>query len=103
MSGEARMQRSDNLVQADLSHLRIQEMRPVERAELLRRYADFISHFRVGEVPSLPKKIRKWVPGENTRGYITLAQSALKSDGGRANLAVRGFDRPVDPRVCPWD
>jgi hypothetical protein len=62
------MQGAEHLGQADLSHLRIQEMKPIERAELLRRYADFISHFRVGEVPNVPKKIRKWVPGENARG-----------------------------------
>ena len=62
------MQVSDNLGQADLSHLRIQEMKPVERAELLRRYADFISHFRVGEVPIVPKKIRKWIPGQKAGG-----------------------------------
>jgi hypothetical protein len=62
------MQGSENLAQVDLSRLRIQEMKPIERAELLRRYADFISHFRVGEVPSVPKRIRKWVPGENSRG-----------------------------------
>jgi hypothetical protein len=62
------MQEYDKLGQVDLSHLRVQEMKPVERAELLRRYADFIAHFRVGEVPNAPKKVRKWVPGEVARG-----------------------------------
>jgi hypothetical protein len=62
------MQGTENLGQADLSRLRIQEMKPIERAELLRRYADFISHFRVGDVPSAPKRIRKWVPGESAGG-----------------------------------
>ena len=63
------MQEQGELTQADLSHLRIQEMKPIERAELLRRYADFIAHFRVGETPAPAKKIRKWVPGESARGY----------------------------------
>jgi len=58
------MQGHNDLAQADLSRLRIQEMKPIERAELLRRYADFVAHFRVGEVPTEPKKIRKWIPGE---------------------------------------
>jgi hypothetical protein len=57
-----------DLAQADLSHLRLQEMKPVERAELLRRYADFVAHFRVGDVPAAAKKVRKWVPGERACG-----------------------------------
>jgi hypothetical protein len=62
------MQGPVDLAQVDLSHLRIQEMKPIERAELLRRYADFIAHFRVGDEPAPAKKIRKWVPGETARG-----------------------------------
>jgi hypothetical protein len=52
------------LRQRDLSPLRVQEMKPEERAELMRRYGDFVDHFRVGEVPEKPRNVRKWVPGE---------------------------------------
>jgi hypothetical protein len=53
------------LRQRDLSRLRLQEMTQVERAELLRRYADFVDHFRVGEKEEKPKSVRKWVPGQS--------------------------------------
>ena len=53
------------LRQRDLSQLRLQEMSEAERAELLRRYADFVDHFRVGEKETKPKPVRKWVPGES--------------------------------------
>ena len=53
-----------HLRQRDLSRLRLQEMSQAERAELLRRYADFVDHFRVGEKEPKPQKVRKWVPGE---------------------------------------
>jgi hypothetical protein len=56
------------LHQADLSHLRLQDMTPSERAELKRRYAQFVGHFRAaGPAPrtaaAKPKRIRKWTPG----------------------------------------
>lgn len=57
------------LRQADLSHLHLQDMTPQERAELRRRYDDFVRHFgRDGMAPSRypePKKpkVRKWTPG----------------------------------------
>jgi hypothetical protein len=54
------------LKQRDLSPLRVQEMKPEERAELMRRYGDFVDHFRIGEVPEKPRNMRKWVPGETT-------------------------------------
>jgi hypothetical protein len=56
------------LQQADLSHLRLQDMTPSERAELKRRYAQFVRHFR-GAGPATrtaaakPRRIRKWTPG----------------------------------------
>jgi hypothetical protein len=53
------------LRQRDLSRLRLQEMSEAERAELLRRYADFVDHFRVGEKAETPKPVRKWVPGQS--------------------------------------
>jgi hypothetical protein len=53
------------LQQLDLSRLRIDDMSPAERAELIRRYGAFIDHFRADEVPAAPAKpVRKWVPGE---------------------------------------
>jgi hypothetical protein len=59
----------DELRQTDLSTLRIHEMTPVQRAELKRRYQDFVRHFDAASVPPAPapqtqgKPIRKWVPG----------------------------------------
>jgi hypothetical protein len=56
------------LAQQDLTHLRLQEMSPAERAELRRRYAAFIAHFgNVAPVPrpaASPRRVRKWVPGK---------------------------------------
>lgn len=52
------------LDQQDLSHLRLQEMSPAERAELRRRYALFIAHFGTPEPAPPPRRVRKWVPGE---------------------------------------
>jgi hypothetical protein len=57
------------LDQVDLSHLHLQDMTPTQRAELRRRYDDFVRHFgRGGTAPSRsaePKKqrVRKWTPG----------------------------------------
>jgi hypothetical protein len=61
-SGEAELR------QSDLSHLHLQDMTPSQRAELRRRYDEFVSHFgRDGVAPSRypePKKrVRKWTPG----------------------------------------
>ena len=52
------------LRQQDMTMKRVQEMSPAERAELLRRYGDFIDHFRIGDSADPPKSVRKWVPGE---------------------------------------
>jgi hypothetical protein len=54
------------LRQRDFSRRRLQEMTQAERAELLRRYADFVDHFRIDEDEPKPKNVRKWVPGEST-------------------------------------
>lgn len=57
------------LRQADLSHLHLQDMTPPERAELRRRYEDFVRHFgRDGMAPPrypAPRKprVQKWMPG----------------------------------------
>jgi hypothetical protein len=55
------------LQQADLSDLRLQDMTPSERAELKRRYEQFVRHFRsAGPTPrtaaAKPQRIRKWTP-----------------------------------------
>jgi len=52
------------LQQQDLSHLRLQEMSPAERAELRRRYAAFVRHFGVAE-PDPDRPVHKWVPGQS--------------------------------------
>ena len=56
------------LQQADLSHLRLQDMTPSERAELKRRYEQFVGHFRGAGAAKhatavKPRRIRKWSPG----------------------------------------
>jgi hypothetical protein len=61
----------EQLRQADLSHLRLQDMTPDQRAELRRRYENFIEHFgdRVPSSNAEPKKkpqLRKWTPGTKT-------------------------------------
>jgi hypothetical protein len=54
--------------QADLTHLRLQEMTPTQRAELRRRYDQFVRHF-VGSgrtphrEPERKPRVSKWVPG----------------------------------------
>ena len=54
--------------QADLSHLRLQEMTPAQRAELRRRYELFIRHFGDSAAPTrYPRRkprVRKWTPGK---------------------------------------
>lgn len=59
----------ESLSQADLSHLRLQDMTPEQRAELRRRYDAFVRHFgdgapTVGGAGASKKSApRKWVPG----------------------------------------
>lgn len=59
----------EELRQVDLSRLRIHEMTPAQRAELRRRYQDFVRHFDSTKSPpaaspKVPAKlVRKWVPG----------------------------------------
>jgi len=59
------------LRQADLSHLRLQDMTPDQRTELRRRYDAFVRHFgREGAPPKTSETARKksapgkWTPGE---------------------------------------
>jgi hypothetical protein len=59
----------EHLRQVDLSHLRLQDMTPEQRAELRRRYDDFVRHFGAGGVsapapePKKKPRVRKWTPG----------------------------------------
>lgn len=62
------LERDPNMEQADLTHLRLQEMTPPQRAELRRRYDHFVRHF-VGAAataarhPERKPRVTKWVPG----------------------------------------
>jgi hypothetical protein len=56
----------DELHQANLSHLKINEMTSEQRAEIRRRFEEFISAFHKEgpnqQVTAAPK-VKKWVPG----------------------------------------
>jgi hypothetical protein len=58
----------EELSQADLSQWRLQEMTPGQRAELRRRYDEFVRHFgtatpRPRHPEPVKPRIRKWQPG----------------------------------------
>ncbi len=62
--------RDQNLRQADLSHLRVADMTAAQKAELHRRYLDFVRHHaKAGPAaPAVPRKAAtKWVPGRKAR------------------------------------
>ncbi|HEV2676849.1 MAG TPA: hypothetical protein VGV37_20145 [Aliidongia sp.] len=56
----------DDLRQADLSNLTINQMTKEQRAEIRRRFEEFISAFAKNgpnqQITAAPK-VRKWVPG----------------------------------------
>jgi L-2-hydroxyglutarate oxidase LhgO len=57
---------SDELRQANLSHLSIKQMSPAQRAEIRRRFEAFVTNFvkqAPAAEPETPQKVRKWVPG----------------------------------------
>lgn len=59
---------TDDLRQADLSHLTVSEMTPEQRAELKRRYDAFLRDVVrrrpvATRLPGGGPKLRKWVPG----------------------------------------
>jgi hypothetical protein len=60
----------DDLRNADFSRLSVRQMTPAQRAELKRRYADFVANFGPGTAARLPgskakmPKPKKWVPGK---------------------------------------
>jgi hypothetical protein len=56
----------DELRQADLSHLTIKQMTREQRAEMRRRFEEFVTAFTKNGPPhqvTAAPKIRKWVPG----------------------------------------
>ena len=62
----------EDLRQADLSHLRIEDMTDAQRAELRRRYNDFVERVLKrpsAAVPAAPtKKVAKWMPAAMPSG-----------------------------------
>ena len=61
---------NDDLRNADFSRLSVRQMTPAQRAELKRRYADFVANFGPATAAKLPggkaktPKPKKWVPGK---------------------------------------
>jgi hypothetical protein len=59
---------ADDLRNADLSQLSVRDMTRPQRAELKRRYADFVANFGPTTAARLPGKTKskpkKWVPGK---------------------------------------
>lgn len=55
---------SEDLRQADLSHLSLKDMTPAQRAEIRRRYEEFArGYMKLPEENKPEPKTRKWVPG----------------------------------------
>jgi hypothetical protein len=57
---------SDDLRQANLSHLTMKQMSPAQRAEIRRRFEEFVGNFiKPGPAPIQENapRVRKWVPG----------------------------------------
>ena len=56
----------DDLRQADLSHLRLTEMTEAQKAEMQRRYAEFVRRMAKKPPPAPPRRsgnVAKWQPG----------------------------------------
>jgi hypothetical protein len=57
---------AEDLRNADLSDLSVRDMTPEQRAELRRRFRDFLQNvWKAGSRPgvqSAPKKVRRWAP-----------------------------------------
>jgi hypothetical protein len=66
------LEQDADMEQADLTHLRLQEMTPSQRAELRRRYDSFVRHFVGSGRTGAPRvehkpRVTKWVPGVKTQ------------------------------------
>jgi hypothetical protein len=59
----------DDLRQADLSHLRLNDMTVEQRAEMRRRYLEFVQHHakKVAAPPRRAAKPARWMPGRAAR------------------------------------
>ena len=62
----------DDLRHADLSNLAVQDMTPAQKAEMRRRYAQFIEVMRTRrlkatKLPAPERKLQKWIPGPRKR------------------------------------
>lgn len=58
---------AEDLRNADLSDLSVRDMTPEQRAELRRRFRDFLQNVwkggpRSGPSPAAAKKVRRWTP-----------------------------------------
>jgi hypothetical protein len=57
---------SDDLRQANLSHLTLKDMNAAQRAEMRRRFEEFVGNF-IKQAPAAereePPRVRKWAPG----------------------------------------
>jgi hypothetical protein len=57
----------EDLQQADLSHLRLTEMTVEQKAEMRRRYVDFVRRLAKPPAPARrPATIGKWMPGRKS-------------------------------------
>jgi len=57
---------SEDLRQANLSGLTLQQMTAAQRAEVNRRFEEFVANFvktAPGAPAAKPQRVRKWVPG----------------------------------------
>ena len=57
---------SEDMRQANLSHLTLKEMNAAQRAEMRRRFEEFVANFikpGPAATPEAPQRVRKWVPG----------------------------------------
>ena len=57
---------SDELRQANLSHLTLKDMNAAQRAEMRRRFEEFVGNFVKATptpTPENAQRVRKWVPG----------------------------------------
>jgi hypothetical protein len=57
---------NDDLRQANLSNLSLKEMTAAQRAEMRRRFEEFVGNFVKPEPTpekDAPQRVRKWVPG----------------------------------------
>jgi hypothetical protein len=61
----------EDLQQADLTHLRVSDMTPEQKAEMRRRYVEFVRRLAkppmAAPAPARVSKAMKWAPGTKIR------------------------------------